>query len=52
MNRDLVVDEEFSCNSVKGILSNTINKTLLNDHQCLTLISILLIRDAFQTSKV
>ena len=37
MNRDLVVDEEFSCNSLKGILQNTINKTLLNGHQCLTL---------------
>ena len=37
MNRDLVVDEELSCNSFKNILPNTINKTLLNDHQCLTL---------------
>ena len=31
MNRDLVADEELSCNTLKGILQNTINKTLLND---------------------
>ena len=37
MNRDLVADEELSCNALEGILQNTIIKTLLNGHQCLTL---------------
>ena len=37
MNRELVVDEKLSCHSVKGILPNKINKTLLNGNQCLTL---------------